>query len=127
MMVEADGLEEFHKIRDRLMQHASVVDWPLLSAGKAGASQKTKEKVKSDKDAGLREGMLSLSSKVAASGKKAGGAAAGRNTNCHLPPLLHAKCQAIKVMHWQSIRSRMTWKKLLAEMQADCQCSSCRI
>ncbi len=33
--------------------------------------------MKSDKEAGLREGMLSLSSKVAASGKKAGGTAAG--------------------------------------------------
>ena len=74
-------MEAFHQAYGRLVQHACVADWPLLSAGKAGASQKTKEKVKSDKDAGLREGMLSLSSKVAASGKKAGSAAAGRNVD----------------------------------------------
>ena len=59
------------------MQHGCCADSLPSRAGKAGASQKTKEKVQSDKEAGLREGMLSLSSKVAATGKKAGGAAAG--------------------------------------------------
>ena len=48
------------------------------------------EKVKSDKDAGLREGMLSLSSKLGASGKKAGGAAGGRK-NCSLQLPLRGK------------------------------------
>ena len=62
------------------------VDGLMLRAGKAGASQKTKEKVKGDKEAGLREGKLSLSSKVAAKNKqaaKAGSVAAGEVV---LPP-----------------------------------------
>ncbi len=50
----------------------SYIDGVMLRAGKAGASQKTKEKVKGDKEAGLREGKLSLSSKVAAKDKEAG-------------------------------------------------------
>ena len=54
------------------LYHVCHIDGLMLRAGKAGASQKTKEKVKGDKEAGLREGKLSLSSKVAAKVKQAG-------------------------------------------------------
>ena len=83
-----------------LVPHQRSSDELLVAAGKAGASQKTMEKVKSDKDAGLREGMLSLSSKLGAAGKKAGSAAEGKKDCSHTCPLHGKHCQAIRVTSW---------------------------
>ena len=63
---------------NRLRQTEGSVRGGLLVCfvGKAGASDKTQDKVRSDEDAGLRQGMLSMSSKVAAAGKEGDGEAA---------------------------------------------------
>ena len=74
-----------------LVLHEHVDDVVLVRAGKAGASQKTEEKVQSDKDAGLREGMLSLSSGVTASTKTPGSTASGRDCRSAGSPMKDAR------------------------------------